>query len=50
MCKIDPKDKHIHKAKHNHIQTHMYNMFVQCNYFMELGVEGKTKEKASIIS
>jgi hypothetical protein len=23
MQKIDPKDKHIHKTKHDHIQTHM---------------------------
>jgi hypothetical protein len=23
MLKIDPKDKHIHKNKHDHIQTHM---------------------------
>jgi hypothetical protein len=23
MWKIDPKDKHIHKNKHDHIQTHM---------------------------
>jgi hypothetical protein len=28
MWKIDPKDKHIHKTKHDHIQTSMYNMFV----------------------
>jgi hypothetical protein len=28
MWKIDPKDKHIHKNKHDHIQTHMQNMFV----------------------
>jgi hypothetical protein len=23
MWKIDPKDKHIHRNKHEHIQTHM---------------------------
>jgi hypothetical protein len=28
MWKIDPKDKHIHKNKHDHLQTHVENMFV----------------------
>jgi hypothetical protein len=28
MWKIDPKDTHIHKNKHDHIQTHTQNMFV----------------------
>jgi hypothetical protein len=23
---IDPKEKHIHKNKHDHVQTHMWNM------------------------
>jgi hypothetical protein len=23
-----PKDKHMHRNKHDHIQTQMYNMFV----------------------
>jgi hypothetical protein len=27
MWKIDPNDKFIHKNKHDHIQTHMQNMF-----------------------
>jgi hypothetical protein len=28
MWKIDPKDKHIPKTKHDHIQTYMQSMFV----------------------
>jgi hypothetical protein len=28
MWKIDPKDKHIHKNKHDHTQTQKYNMTV----------------------
>jgi hypothetical protein len=28
MWKIDPKHKHIHKNKHEHVETHMWNMFV----------------------
>jgi hypothetical protein len=28
MWKTDPKDKHIHKNKHDHIQIHMQNMVV----------------------
>jgi hypothetical protein len=27
MRKIDPKNKHIHKTKHDHIPTQMWNMF-----------------------
>jgi hypothetical protein len=27
MWKIDPKDKYIHKNKHDHIQIYMKNMF-----------------------
>jgi hypothetical protein len=25
--RTDPKDKHIHKNKHDHTQTHMYNTY-----------------------
>jgi hypothetical protein len=28
MWKIEPKDKHIHKTKHDYIQTYMKNMFI----------------------
>jgi hypothetical protein len=28
MWKTEPKDKHIHKNKHDHTQTHAKNMFV----------------------
>jgi hypothetical protein len=43
MFKIDPKDKHICKNKHDHIQTHMYNIFV----IVELlyGTWGKKESK-----
>jgi hypothetical protein len=49
--KVDPKDKHIHKNKHDHTQTHIYNMFVTVNYSMELGERGKGKknDRASVI-
>jgi hypothetical protein len=52
MWKIDPKDKHILKNKHDQIQTLMYNMFATWNYSMELGERGKRKEngRASVIS
>jgi hypothetical protein len=36
MWKIDPKDKHLHKSKHDHIQSHILNMFI-----VELGEVGK---------
>jgi hypothetical protein len=35
MWKIDPKDKHIHKNKYNHIQTDMQNTFVIVELFYE---------------
>jgi hypothetical protein len=43
IWKIDPKDKHIHKNKHDHTQTEMLNMFV----IMELlyGTWGKRERK-----
>jgi hypothetical protein len=43
MWKIDSKDKHIHKNKHDHIQTYMKNMFV----IVELlyGTWGRRKSK-----
>jgi hypothetical protein len=44
MSKIDVKNKHIHKRKHDHIQTHIQNMFVIVDFFMELGERGKGKE------
>jgi hypothetical protein len=47
--KIDPKDKHIHKHKHDYIQTHMKNMFIIAELLMERGKE-KENDKASIIS
>jgi hypothetical protein len=28
MWKIDPKDEHIHKNKHDHIQNYVQSMFV----------------------
>jgi hypothetical protein len=40
MWKIDPKDKHILKNKHDHIQTYIQNMFV----IAELLYGGKGKE------
>jgi hypothetical protein len=48
MWKIDPKDKHIHKNKHDHIQTHMWSMFV----IVELlyGIRGRRERKESINS
>jgi hypothetical protein len=41
--KIDPKDEHIHKNKHGHIQTHIWNMSV----IVELlcGTWGKKERK-----
>jgi hypothetical protein len=28
MCKIDPKDKYIHKYKHDHIYIYRENVFL----------------------
>jgi hypothetical protein len=43
MWKIHPKDKQIHKNKHDHIQTPMYNLLVIVEHSMELRERGKEK-------
>jgi hypothetical protein len=45
MWKIDPKDKHIHKNKHYHIQNHLQNIFV----IVELRERGKGKENNRVL-
>jgi hypothetical protein len=37
------KNKHIHKNKHDHIKTQMYNMFVTVELFY--GTQGKRERK-----
>jgi hypothetical protein len=51
MYKIDPKNKHVYKNKHDHIQTHMWNMFIVVELLLEFreGGKGKGKDTASII-
>jgi hypothetical protein len=40
----DPKDKHIHRNKHDHIQNHMWNIFVIVELvYGTWGKEGKEK-------
>jgi hypothetical protein len=41
--KIDPKDKCIHKNKHDHIHIYIQNMFVTVELFY--GTQGKRKGK-----
>jgi hypothetical protein len=43
MWKIDPKDKHMPKNKHDHIQTQMCNMFVTVELLS--GTWGKRERK-----
>jgi hypothetical protein len=44
MIKIDLKDKHIYKTKHDHIQTYMKNTFVIVELpYGTRGEEGKEK-------
>jgi hypothetical protein len=43
--KIDPKDKHIHKNKYDHIQTHMYNVCNNGTNLWKTGKEEKEKRK-----
>jgi hypothetical protein len=35
MWKIDPKDKYVHKNKHDHIQAYISNMFVEVKHLFE---------------
>jgi hypothetical protein len=50
MWKIDPKDKLIHKNKHNQIQTHMQNMFVIVDLlYGTQGSRERKRERASKI-
>jgi hypothetical protein len=46
------KDKHIHKNKHNHIQTQIQNMFLTVELLYGTGGKRKRKEndRASVIS
>jgi hypothetical protein len=51
MCKIDPKDKHIHKNKHDHVQTYVEHV---CNrrtalWNLEEIEKGKENERVSKI-
>jgi hypothetical protein len=41
--KTDPKDKHIHKNKHYHMETQMQNMFVIVELLYLTGKRGKGK-------
>jgi hypothetical protein len=41
--KIDPKDKHTHRNKHGHIETHMQNMFVTVELLY--GTRGRRERK-----
>jgi hypothetical protein len=41
--KIDPKDKHMHKNKHDHLQTQLQNMFVTVELLY--GTQGKKERK-----
>jgi hypothetical protein len=43
MWKIDPKDKHIHKNKHEHIQTHVEHVCNSETTLWNSGKEGKEK-------
>jgi hypothetical protein len=43
MWKIDPKDKHIPKNKHDHIQTQMLSMFLTAETLY--GTQGKVQRK-----
>jgi hypothetical protein len=46
---VDPKDKHLHKNKHGHVQTHMWDTFEIVKLSVELGEgrKGKEKDRAS---
>jgi hypothetical protein len=48
MWKIDPKEKCIHKYKHDHIYTYMYVCIY--NTFSILGLFGEREEKRMIES
>jgi hypothetical protein len=52
MWKIDPKDKHTHKNKQDHIQTYMQKMFaiVGLLYVTGEGGKGIDNDKKSTIS
>jgi hypothetical protein len=41
--KIDPKDKRIHKDRHDHTQTQMWNMFVTVELLY--GTRGRKERK-----
>jgi hypothetical protein len=43
MCKIDPKDEHIHKTKYDHIQMYMLNIFVLVGIYY--GTWGRKERK-----
>jgi hypothetical protein len=44
MLKIDPKDKHIHKNKHDHIQTYMQNSVVIVELHYGTGKRDRKRE------
>jgi hypothetical protein len=52
MWKIDQKDKHIHKTKHDHIHIYIENMFeiVELFYGTRGREEGKENDRASTIA
>jgi hypothetical protein len=43
MWKTDPKDKHMHKNKHDRKQTYMMNMFVVVELFY--GARGRRERE-----
>jgi hypothetical protein len=43
MWKMDPKDKHIHKNKHDHVKIQMQNMFVTVELLC--GTRGRREKK-----
>jgi hypothetical protein len=47
MWKTDPKDTHISKTKHNHIQTYVQHV---CNGELLYGTQREGKKRASTLS
>jgi hypothetical protein len=43
IWQIDPKDKHIHKNRHDHTQTQMWNMCVTVELLY--GTQGRRERK-----
>jgi hypothetical protein len=41
---IDPKDKCVHKNKHEHIHIYIQNMFVTVELLWDSGEEGKERQ------